>query len=56
MPQSNAKEDEVEWLWILTRFYTTNIIKDAVFIIGDWNAKVEIQETSRVTGKFGLGV
>ena len=23
---------------------------------GDWNAKVESQETSGVTGKFGLGV
>ena len=26
------------------------------FIIGDWNAKVGIQETPRITGKFGLGV
>ena len=26
------------------------------FIIGDWNAKVETQETSGVTGKFGLGM
>ena len=24
-------------------------------IIGDWNAKVESQETPGVTGKFGLG-
>ena len=30
--------------------------KDALFIIGDWNAKVGSQETPRVTGKFGLGV
>ena len=30
--------------------------KDVVFIIGDWNAKVGSQETSGVTGKFGLGV
>ena len=30
--------------------------KDALFIIGDWNAKVESQETPGVTGKFGLGV
>ena len=30
--------------------------KDVLFIIGDWNAKVGIQETPRVTGKFGLGV
>ena len=27
-----------------------------LFIIGDWNAKVESQETPGVTGKFGLGV
>jgi len=27
-----------------------------LFIIGDWNAKVESQETLGVTGKFGLGV
>ena len=24
--------------------------------MGDWNAKVESQETPRVTGKFGLGI
>ena len=26
------------------------------FLIGDWNAKVGSQETSGVTGKFGLGI
>ena len=30
--------------------------KDVLFIIGDWKAKVESQETPGVTGKFGLGV
>ena len=30
--------------------------KDVLFIIGEWNAKVGSQETSGVTGKFGLGV
>ena len=30
--------------------------KDVLFIIGDWNAEVGSQETSGVTGKFGLGV
>ena len=30
--------------------------KDALSIIGDWNAKVGSQEISGVTGKFGLGV
>ena len=29
--------------------------KDVVFIIGDWNAKVQSQETPGVTGKFGPG-
>ena len=30
--------------------------KDVLFIIGDWNAKVGSQETSGVTGNFGLRV
>ena len=30
--------------------------KDVLFIIRDWNAKVGSQETSGVTGKFGLGI
>ena len=30
--------------------------KDVLFIIGDWNAKVENQEIPGATGKFGLGV
>ena len=30
--------------------------KDVLFNIGDWNAKVGSQETSGVTGKFGLGI
>ena len=30
--------------------------KDVLFIIGDWNAKVESQETPGVTGKLGLGM
>ena len=30
--------------------------KDALLIIGDWNAKAGSQETPGVTGKFGLGV
>ena len=32
------------------------LMKDVLFIIGDWNAKVGSQETPGVTGKFGLGV
>ena len=30
--------------------------KDVLFIIGDWNAKVESQEIPGVTGKCGLGI
>ena len=30
--------------------------KDVLFIIVDWNAKVESQETPGLTGEFGLGV
>ena len=57
VPTSNTEEAEVE------RFYedlqdllqrTPN--KDVLFIIGDWNAEVGIQETPGVTGKFGLGM
>ena len=33
---------------------TKNTQKDVLFIIGDWNAKVENQEIPRVKGKFGL--
>ena len=35
---------------------TKNTQKDVLFIIGDWNAKVESQEIPGVTGKFGLGI
>ena len=34
----------------------TNIQKNVLIIIGDWNAKVGSQEAAGVTGKFGLGV
>ena len=30
--------------------------KDALFIIGDWSAKVVTQEIPGIIGKFGLGV
>ena len=56
-PTSNAEEVDIE------RFYedfqdlfelTPN--KVVLFILGDWNAKVGIQETPGIIGKFGLGV
>ena len=56
-PTSNTEEAEVE------RFYEDlqdpvelTPKNDVLFIIGDWNAKVGSQETSGVTGKFGLGM
>ena len=54
---SNTEEAEVE------RFYENlqgllelTPPKDVLFIIGDWNAKVGIQEATGVTGKFGFGI
>ena len=43
-------------LWRSTRPSRTNIQKDVLFIIGDWNAKVGSQETPGITSKFGLGI
>ena len=34
----------------------TNIQKNVLIIIGDWNAKVGSQETPGATDKFGIGV
>ena len=56
-PTSNAKEAEVEWFYEnLQELLQLTPKKDVFFIIGFWNAKIESQETSGVTGKFGLGV
>ena len=54
---SILEEAEVEWLYEdLQDLLELIPPKDVLFILGDWNAKVESQETPRVTGKFGLGV
>ena len=53
---SNAEEAEIECFYEDLRDlleYTPK--KDALLIIGDWNAKVGSQETPGVTGKLGLG-
>ena len=56
-PTSNAEETEVEWFYEdLQDLLELTPKKDVIFIIGDWNAKVESQETPGVTGKFGLGI
>ena len=52
-----AKEAEVECLYEdLHDLLELTPPKDVLFIIGDWNAKVESQEIPGVTGKFGFDV
>ena len=54
---SNTEEAEVEWFSEdLQDLLKLTPKTDVLFIIGEWNAKVGSQETSGVTGKFGLGV
>ena len=56
-PTTNAREAEVEWFFEgLQDLLELTPQKDVLFIIGDWNAKVESQEIPGGTGKFGLGV
>ena len=53
----NDEEAEVEWFYEdLQHLLELTPKKDVLFIIGDWNAKVESQQLLGVTGKFGLGV
>ena len=54
-PTSNAEEAEVERFYEdLQDLLELTPRKDVLFIIGDWNAKVESQKIPGVTGKFGL--
>ena len=56
-PTSNAEEAEVErFCEDLQGLLELTPKKDVLFMIGDWNAKVGSQETSRVTGRFCVGV
>ena len=56
-PTSNAEEAETECCYEdLQDLLELTSPKYVLFIIGDWNTKVESQETPGVTGKFGLGV
>ena len=57
MPQPATLKNEVEWFYEdLQDLLELTPKKDVLFITGDWNAKVESQEITGVTGKFGLGV
>ena len=56
-PTSRAEEAEVEWFYEeLQDLLELTPKKDVLFITGDWKAKVGIQETPGVRGKFGLGI
>ena len=56
-PTTNVKGAEVEWLCEdLKDLLELTLLKDVLFIIGDWNAKVGSQEIPGVTGKFGFGI
>ena len=56
-PTRNAKEAEVEQFYEhLQDLLELTHPKDVLFIIGDWNAKVESQEIPGATAKFGLGI
>ena len=56
-PTSNVEEAEVEQFYEdLQDLLELTHKKGALFIIGNWNAKVGSQETPGETGRFGLGV
>ena len=49
-PTSNTEEAKLEWFYEGVQDHLElTPIKDALFIIGDWNAKVGSQETPGVT-------
>ena len=56
-PTTNAKEAKVErFCEDLQDLLELTPKKDALSIIGDWNANLGSQETPGVTGKFGHGI
>ena len=56
-PTSNAEKGEIEQFYEdLQDLLELTPKKAVLFIIGDWNAKVQSQEIPGVTGKLGLGV
>ena len=56
-PDHNTEETQVEQFYEdLQDLLDLTLKKDVLFIIGDWNAKVESHETAGVAGKFGLGI
>ena len=49
---NQAEETEVEGFYEDLQGLELTSKKDVLFIIGDWNAKIESQETPGVTGNF----
>ena len=57
IPTANAKGDEVEQFYDdLQDLIELAPKKAVIFIIGDWNTKVQIQKIPEIKGKFALGV
>ena len=57
VPATDIDKAEVDQFYEdLQHFPELTPKKGVLFIIGDWSAEVESQETRGVTGKFGLGV
>ena len=52
VPATDSEKDEVDWFCEDLQHKK----KDVLFIIGDWNANVGIQEIPRIIGKLDLGV
>ena len=57
-PITKAEEAEVKWFYedLQDFIELTPKQKDALFLIGDWNAKIGSEEIPGVIGKFGFGV
>ena len=53
---SNGEEAEFEWFCEDLQDLELTPKRDVLFIKGEWNAKVESQETPGVTGTFDLGI
>ena len=56
MPHTSNAEEAERFYEDLQDLLELTPKKDALLIIGDWNAKVGSQEIPGVTGKFDLGV
>ena len=56
-PTSTADEKEMDYFYdALQKAIDINPKGDIMYVIGDWNAKVGIQNTAGVTGSFGLWI